>query len=33
MLRAGDIAVLATASGRDPEELMEELRPAMREEP
>lgn len=29
MLRAGDLAVLATAAGRDPEELLEELRPAV----
>jgi transcriptional regulator with XRE-family HTH domain len=32
MLRAGDLAVLATAAGRDPEELLEELRPVMRDE-
>ena len=29
MLRVGDIAVLATASGRQPEELLEALRPAI----
>jgi transcriptional regulator with XRE-family HTH domain len=32
MLRSGDLAVLATASGSDPEELMETLRPAIRGE-
>jgi len=31
MLRAGDLAVLATAAGRDPEELLEVVRPAIRD--
>ena len=30
VLRAGDLEVLATASGRQPEELLEMLRPALR---